>query len=209
MKNINNKCYVPHRFKVGRMHCLDTWLLGTCIVLLVIGVIAGVCWVLVKMHTGYPSDVRCILLPCGQFWTDHVGHMDTVVSDDRDVFRDPKACLADGVDSSEIGIIIGKQDAGRSFRQCKQALGRLIATDRFMVLAFLDEFVWNRQLEVVACTEEACQSVFRNGRRVAMNISDTAMAFSIHIADERLYASHVVGEDCRPIVESMIQADDR
>ena len=69
MKNINNKCYVPHRFKVGRMHCLDTWLLGACIVLLVIGVIAGVCWVLVKMHTGFVGldvAIRVALLSfCG------------------------------------------------------------------------------------------------------------------------------------------------
>ena len=53
MKNKNNKCDIQHRFNDRWWNCLDSWLIGICVVLLVIGVIVGGCWLVIKIHTGF------------------------------------------------------------------------------------------------------------------------------------------------------------
>lgn len=53
MKNKDNKCDIRHRYKDRWWDCLDSWLIGICVVLLVIGMVIGVCWLVIKIHTGF------------------------------------------------------------------------------------------------------------------------------------------------------------
>ena len=156
-----------------------------------------------------PAQVLRVLLPCGQLGADHLGHVDAVVPRDGDILRDPKARLADGVDPADIGVIVGEEDAGGPLRQRQQPLCGLVAADRLMVHAFGDVSVRYREPQPFARTVETRQPVLRHRRLVPVDIGDAAVALSVHISDQGLHAAHIVGEHRRPVVEGVVQADDR
>ena len=83
-----------------------------------------------------------------------------------------------------------------------------MTTDRLVVLAFSDVFIRYGELQRFACPIEPCEPVFRHGRLVPVDIGDAAVAFSVNVSDQGLQSPHIVGEDRRPVVEGVIQADD-
>ena len=61
------------------------------------------------------------------------GKMDAVVANGGDVLRNPQPGLPQGVETADIGVIVGEKDAGGPLRQLQQRPGVLRTPDRIVV----------------------------------------------------------------------------
>ena len=78
-----------------------------------------------------------------------------------------------------------------------------------MVDALPHIHIRNFQPQLIAALVEARQTVLGNGGPLAMDESNAAVALAVCRADQRRKAGHVVRKDCHPVVEHVVDRDDR
>ena len=79
------------------------------------------------------AEFLCVLLPGRQLGADYLRKINSVITGCRYVFGDAQLCFGNGVEASDVGIIVGKQDAGWPLREAEKLFCRLVAAGRIVI----------------------------------------------------------------------------